>query len=87
MKNYNHFSLRLERAVTGDELGVLSSLKNLQNLELIDNEFKPGFDKGFVLLKSVRKTLLIPVYVDEVIVIIIAYIQVVKISQIFRLQK
>jgi hypothetical protein len=57
----------LERATTGDELGVLSSLKDLQNLELIDNEFKPGFGKGFVLLKSVLKTLVIPVYNEKVI--------------------
>ncbi len=63
---HNFFSLRLERATTGDELEVLSSLEDLQNLELIDNEFKPGFDKGFVLLQSVTKALLIPVYNEEV---------------------
>lgn len=68
------FSLRLERAVTGDELGVLSTLKDLQNLELIDNEFKPGFDKGFELLQSVTKMLLIPVFTEEVIFVLIRII-------------
>ena len=58
--------LRLERGKFNENMGVLSGLKSLTDLELIDFEMLHGCGQGLISLQGIRKLLLIPTYKDDV---------------------
>jgi len=61
--------LRLERGKFNECMGVLSGLKSLTDLELIDFEMMHGCGQGLISLQGIRKLLLIPTYKDDIPVI------------------
>jgi hypothetical protein len=58
--------LRLECGSVDANLGDLSQIPTLRELELIDFEMVQGFGDGMIMLQNIKKLLLIPVYKNEV---------------------
>ena len=71
--------LRLERGKFNECLGVLSGLKSLTDLELIDFEMMHGCGQGLISLQGIRKLLLIPTYKDDVSIYYLVFFTLVLI--------